>query len=123
MRRARRAVLALPLALGLGGCSVDQGFLHVAATRPVSLDLRSVDLPELPIQRDVEGSDTRVTSILFIPTFDAPRLERAVEDALARGHGDVLANVHVRSIDWWFLLGVSTLEVRGDAVDLSGANP
>jgi hypothetical protein len=24
----------------------------------------------------------------------------------------------VRTIDWWFLIGVSTLEVRGDVVDL-----
>ena len=118
---ARRAGCALvACALAASGCAVDQGYLAVATTRSRSLDLRGVDFSQLPVRRDVEGSDTRVTSILFIPTFDAPRLERAVDEALARGDGDVLVRSHVRSIDWWFVLGVSTLEVRGDVVDLSG---
>jgi hypothetical protein len=117
----RSAWLVVALASLLAGCAVDQGFLSVATTRQGNFDLRGVDVSALSVRRDVEASDTRVTSILFIPTFDGPRLERAVEEALVLGRGDVMARVHVRSIDWWFLVGVSTLHVRGDVIDLSGA--
>lgn len=124
MRGHRGIRLALVAALAgalvpAAGCAVDQGYLSVAMTRERNLDLRGADFSKLPVRYDVEASDTRVTSILFIPTFDAPRLERAIDEALERGEGDVMARVHVRSTDWWFLLGVSTLSVRGDVVDLS----
>lgn len=119
VRLALLAALAAAL-VPAAGCAVDQGYLSVATTRERDLDLRGVDFSRLPVKRDIEASDTRVTSILFIPTFDGPRLERAIDEALVRGGGDVMARVHVRSVDWWFLLGVSTLQVRGDVVDLSG---
>lgn len=116
-RRARPAAV-LAAALALPGCMTEQGMLQVAATRPVQMDLREVDLRTASLRRDVAGSDTRVTSVLFLPTGESPRLERAVEDALVEHGGDVMTRARVRSIDWWFLIGVSTLEVRGDVVDL-----
>jgi hypothetical protein len=115
--RARLA-LAVAAALALPACVTEQGMLPVAATRPVQLDLREVDLRNASLRRDVTGSDTRVTSVLFLPTGESPRLEQAVEDALLDHGGDVMARARVRTIDWWFLIGVSTLEVRGDVVDL-----
>ena len=123
-RRARFAAASLvatalaTTATVLGGCVTDQGMLQVAATRPVELDLREVDTQRASIRRDVRGSDTRVTSVLFLPTGESPRFEDAVEDALLDHGGDVMARARVRTIDWWFLIGVSTLEVRGDVVDL-----
>lgn len=118
MPRARPAAFAAAAALALAGCVTDQGMLPVAATRPVELDLREVDVRGASIHRGVTGSDTRVTSVLFLPTGESPRLENAVEDALLDHGGDVMARARVRTIDWWFLIGVSTLEVRGDVVDL-----
>jgi hypothetical protein len=108
------------LVLALGGCATDQGTLLIAATRPVQFDLRDVDVAGISVHREVTGSDTRVTSVLFLPTAESPRLERAVEEALVAGGGDVMARVRVRTIDWWFLVGVSTVQVRGDVVDLTG---
>lgn len=108
------------LALALGGCATNQGTLLIAATRPVQFDLRDVDLAEISVHREVTGSDTRITSVLFLPTAESPRLERAVEEALFDGGGDVMTRVRVRTIDWWFLVGVSTVQVRGDVVDLTG---
>lgn len=116
--RARLSALAAAALLALPGCVTDQGLLPIAATRPVELDLREVDPQRVSIQRGVKGSDTRVTSVLFLPTGESPRLESAVEDALLAHGGDVMARARVRTIDWWFLIGVSTLEVRGDVVDL-----
>jgi hypothetical protein len=116
--RARLFAVAAAALLALPGCITDQGMLPVAATRPVDLDLREVDLHNASVQRGVTGSDTRVTSVLFLPTGESPRLETAVEDALLDHGGDVMARARVRTIDWWFLIGVSTLEVRGDVIDL-----
>ena len=64
------------------------------------------------------GATRAITSILMVPTFDGPVLERATADALARGNGDLLLNAHVRTIDAWFLIGWSMIEVRGAVVDL-----
>jgi hypothetical protein len=120
-RPAPLAALAVALAFALGGCVTDQGTLPIAATRPVQFDLTQVDTSKISIERDVTGSDTRVTSVLFLPTAETPRLERAVEDALVASGGDVMTRARVRTIDWWFLIGVSTVQVRGDVVDLTGA--
>lgn len=115
------AVPALALALALAGCVTDQGMLPIAATRPVEFDLTEVDMRKVSVRRDVTGSDTRVTSVLFLPTAETPRLERAVEDALVSGGGDVMTRARVETFDWWFLIGVSTVRVRGDVIDLTGA--
>jgi hypothetical protein len=121
MRLEPLALLALAglLALAPLACITQQGTVMVATTRQLDLDLRGRDLTQLPVKRDVVGSDTRVTAITFIPTFDEPRLERAVEDALLAGGGDIMTRVHVTSTDFWFLLGFSTITVRGDVVDLA----
>jgi hypothetical protein len=116
--RLRAALALLAVAAALPGCMTDQGRLPIVATRPVQLDLRDVDTSRLSVQRDVTGSDTRVTSVLFLPTGESPRLENAVENALLEHGGDVMVRARVRAIDWWFLIGVSTLEVRGDVIDL-----
>lgn len=121
LRLASRAVLTLAITLALGGCVTDQGTLPIAATRPVEFDLTKVDMRKISVRRDVAGSDTRVTSVLFFPTAETPRLELAVEDALVAGGGDIMTRARVRTIDWWFLVGVSTVQVRGDVVDLSEA--
>ena len=121
LRLAPLAVSGLALSLALSGCVTDQGTLPIVATRPVQFDLREVDTRKISVRRDVEGSDTRVTSVLFFPTAETPRLERAVDEALVAGGGDVMTRARVETIDWWFLVGVSTVRVRGDVVDLTGA--
>ncbi|HTY19042.1 MAG TPA: hypothetical protein VMH82_15035 [Myxococcota bacterium] len=116
MHRALALVVAL---VATAGCAIDEGYLPIVATRPVDLDLRKVDVNHLPVKHGVEGSDTRATSFLLIPTQDPPRLERAVERALSKSGGDVLSRVHVWSRQWWFLFAsVETITVRGDSVDI-----
>ena len=111
------ATAVVAAALGLSGCITDQGALQIAAGHSTPEMLQGVDVGTLPVLREVIGRDTRVTSVLFVPTFDAPRLENAVADALAKGGADVLVGVQVRTIEYWFLVGWSVLEVRGDVVD------
>jgi hypothetical protein len=119
-RRAGLPVVLLPLAVltCLAGCITDEGTLPIAALEPAPSELRDVVIDDHPIRNDVVGRDTRITSILIVPTFDGPLVERAAADALAKGKGDLLLNAHVRAIDHWFLIGWSMIEVRGDVVDL-----
>jgi hypothetical protein len=117
MRGAGPAALVLGAALGLAGCVSDQGRVQVLAIGPTPDEMRGVDAERLAIHREVVGRDTRVTSVLFVPTFDGPELDRAVSDALAKGGGEVMVGAHVRTIEYWFLVGWSVLEVRGDVVE------
>jgi hypothetical protein len=119
VRRLVAPALAGRLALASSACVTQQGTVMVATTRDLDLDLRGRDLTQLPVKRDVVGSDTRVTAIVFIPTMDQPRLERAVEEALLAGGGDIMTRVRVTSTDFWFLLGFSTIRVQGDVIDLA----
>jgi hypothetical protein len=110
--------------LSLAGCATHEAFLPVATTRAANLDLSGVDVRSLPIKRRIRGEDSSISSLLFFPVGRAPSLGRAVENALARGQGNVLANVEVRSRNWWFLpVGLSTLEVEGDVVVLPEKEP
>jgi hypothetical protein len=116
LRSASPVVLALLVSgVVLAGCVTDQGSLRLATTRPPGVDLGSATLADLPA-REVVGRDTRIGSILGVPFLDGPRLERAVDDALAKADGDVMLDMRVRSVDYWLLVGWSTLEVRGRVV-------
>jgi outer membrane lipoprotein SlyB len=112
------SIAGLLAALALSGCATDQGQLAIAATRPIPLDVAELDVATLPVVRDVQGRHTAVTSVLFFPTFAGPHLDAAVAEAIARGHGDVLTRARVHSTRWWLLIGVETLTVRGNVVDL-----
>ena len=127
-RRSARALattVCSVAALSLGsGCATDEGHLTLATTRPVSIasrDILDLDLDRLPAMRGIEGSDTAVTSVLFIPTLAGPSLAAAVDDAIARGHGDLLTRARVRTTKYWFLVGIETLTVRGNVIDLPEA--
>ena len=119
-----RRPVGLPVALVplmafcLAGCITHEGTLPIAALEPAPAELRDVVVEDHVVRNDVVGRDTRITSILIVPTFDGPMLERAVADALAKGSGDLLLDAHVRTIDHWFLVGWSMIEVSGDVVDL-----
>jgi hypothetical protein len=123
-RERRFGGIGLAVLTALAGCATNEGYLTLASTRAVSIDardLRDLDFEMLPVMHDIEGSHTAVTSVLFIPTFTGPHLEFAVDDALARGHGDLLTRANVSTTKWWFLIGVETLTVRGSVIDLPEA--
>ena len=118
------AALSLVTAIA-SGCATDEGHLTLASTRPISIaarDIIDLDLDKLPRMNGIEGSDTAVTSVLFIPTFAGPSLAAAVDDAIARGHGDLLTRAEVHSTKYWFLVGIETLTVRGNVIDLPEGN-
>jgi hypothetical protein len=111
------AALALSLAT-LAGCTTEQGLLSIAAPYEVPLDARRLDLDTLAVMHDVSGSATGLTSVLFVPTNTGPQLADAVADAIARGHGDLMTRAHVSTTKWWLGVGVETITVRGNVIDL-----
>jgi hypothetical protein len=122
MRSARADWLpGLAVCLALGGCISSQGRLYVATVAPGTEQTGGLTDLGTPVRREVVGRDTRITSVLFVPTFDGPRLERALADALEKGGGETLHGLRTRTIEFWLLVGWSVLEVRGDIVEPSAA--
>jgi len=115
MRSARGGWLFLVGAsLALGGCISSQGRIYTVSAAPAAEEIASLYSVGPPARREVIGRDTRITSVLFVPTFDGPRFESALADALAKGGGETLHGVRARTIEFWLLVGWSVLEVRGD---------
>jgi hypothetical protein len=97
-------------------CSVRLADFNAISTRNVNLDL--IDLDSVPSKK-VVGSSTRFI-FLCIP-FGLPTLEEAVDDALDAGGGDLMTDTAVYRTGWWFLVGTTSIEVRGSVVDTTKA--
>ena len=114
MRGAPAWLLLIGISLALGGCISSQGRLYAVSLAPGADEVSALDLTGSPVRREVIGRDTRITSVLLFPTFDGPRLERALADAVEAGGGETLHGLRARTIEFWLLVGWSVLEVRGD---------
>jgi hypothetical protein len=49
-----------------------------------------------------------------------PHLNEAVDDALDKGHGDLMLDASVYQGGWWFLFGQVKMQVRGNVVKTLG---
>lgn len=107
------AICTLPLATS---CSLRLADFNAISTRNVNLD--QIDLDSVSGKR-VVGTSTRFI-FLFIP-FGLPTLEEAVDDALDSGGGDLMTDTAVYSTGWWFLVGTTSIEVRGSVVETKKA--
>lgn len=115
-RLALFLALGAALALATGGCTTRLGDLTVASTHLAELD--RVDLDDLPTKRNVVGEDIKF--ILLIIPFGTPHLENAVDDALEKGNGDVMTDITIEQVSWWFLVGQTGFRVEGDVVKTRG---
>ena len=93
-------------------CSLRLADLSAVSTRNVTLD--KVDLDSFPQTKGIVGKDTK-WMFLFIP-FGVPHLEDAIDDALDKGNGDMMIDAVLHSKGWWFLIGQSSLQVKGTVV-------
>lgn len=115
--RILTAMMFLVGVVSLTGCStIRLGDLSLMSTKNVNLD--EVDLDTLPQQKGIEGEDTKFV-LLFIP-FGIPHLEDAVDDALEKGGGDLIADAVIYSKGWWFIIGETTLSVKGTVINTKG---
>lgn len=121
MRGGRIAAALIGLALASGGCLSGQGRLDAASFGDAEGAFIGIERRLPVVRREVVGRDTRITSVLMVPTLDGPSLERAIANALEGSGGDTLVGVQVRTTELWFLIGWSVLEVRGDVATLGAA--
>jgi len=108
-------VLAVSL-LGAGCSSVRMADVTVISTRNVNIDM--VDLDKMPQVKNVTGEDSKFI-FLFIP-FGIPTMEEAVDNALVKAGGDVMVDGVFYRKGWWFLVGQTAIEVKGNVVKTRG---
>lgn len=117
MMRRPLKVTALILALVLGtGCVQNQGTFRVLTNR--SVQASKIDLDSGQRQRDVEGRAVSHTVLIFFPIGPGTSPGRALDDALAKGQGDVMTNVTMKRWFWTIIVySQSGWSVRGDVLD------
>lgn len=119
MRVVASLLVLATLATTAVGCSTTVGRFPVVTTKNV--ELSRVDLKEVGLQRNVEGSDGRLW-FLFFPLGFSPTIERAMDECLNRGRGDFLVSARVDYFIWTFILFTyESYTVYGDAGDSLGA--
>lgn len=118
MRSTKALLVLLIVSVCLSGCSMRMGDLTVVSSRNVSLD--KVDLDSMPQVGGVTGKDVKFV-VLFIP-IGFPHLENAIDDALDKGNGDVMIDCVVKTTYWWFLIGQSGIEVKGNVIKTRGVS-
>jgi hypothetical protein len=101
----------------LSGCSLRLGTMTAISTRNIKLD--EVDLDKLPQVKDVTGTDSKFT-LLFIP-LGIPTVQGAVDDALAKGNGDLIIDGVLKSEFWTVILfGQNSISITGNVINTKG---
>jgi hypothetical protein len=117
MTQTKSAALCAALAMIVTtGCVQNHGTFSVLSNRGV--DVRNIDLDAPPRATDVEGRAVAHTVLLFFPIGPGTSPNRALDDALTNGPGDLMTNAHLRSWRWSIIVySQSGWSVRGDVLD------
>lgn len=103
--------------LSLCSCSTRVGDLTIIS--PNNVNLKKINLDELPQRRNVVGKDVKPVVLVF--PLGQPTIEEAVSDALRKGGGDLMTDVSIYVTGWWgVLFGQQGIEVRGNVVNSRG---
>lgn len=110
-----KRILAVFAILLLCGCSTSTGRLSVIV--PQGVQISSFGLNKSSVKPRVTGTDT-MPILLFLP-LGQPQFDKAVQNALLKGHGQLLTDVTVTDSTYWFILfGWNRIEVTGNVIDL-----
>jgi len=112
----RHCLLLLAVMTLLQGCFTRIGDVSAISTRNVSLE--RVNLENLPQTRNVTGKASNLV-LVFIP-LGVPHLEDAVEDALDKADGDLMLDASIHRGGWWFIIGETSIKVKGTVVNTRG---
>ncbi len=115
MKRILYTLCLLPL---IAGCSATRySTLTVASTK--NFETKEININKLERSKNVTGSSWALR-IIGIP-FGSPTIEKAVEDTLENGNGDLLVDGAVYTKWWGFpaLIGATGWYVKGDVVKTS----
>jgi len=108
---------ALGAAVFLTGCSTHLTDLSMISNKNVDLDKINID--KAPQRKLVEGEDRKFI-FLFIP-FGQPQIKEALNKALEKGQGDLMVDASLYHEGWWFLVGETSIKIKGTVVDTRGA--
>lgn len=101
----------------LSGCSMRLGTMTAISTRNIKLD--EVDLDKLPQVKNITGTDSRF-AIFTIP-LGFPTLQGAVDDALAKGNGDLIIDGVIMREGWTAILfGQNSISITGNVINTKG---
>ena len=101
------------------GCQTRLADCTVASTKNVKLS--KIDVDSLHRTKGVEGISTQ-TTFLFIPLSGPPNVKDALDDALAKGNGDLMIDAVFYQSGWWFIVGQNTISVKGEVVKTRSTN-
>jgi hypothetical protein len=106
--------IAMALVVLLAGCETELARLTVVSSK--NCEISRVDLGRMTVHHGLVGHDTRGYA-LGIPLWRIS-LERAVDELLAAGGGDLAIDARVTYVRYEFLLfGWDTVRVYGDVVN------
>lgn len=110
-----KKLFAALIILFLCGCTSSTG--HLSVIVPPNVKLSSFGLEQSSIKTRITGTDTSPI-LLFLP-LGQPQFDKAVHNALLKGHGQILTDVEVTDSTYWFVLfGWNQIKVTGNVVDL-----
>lgn len=110
MKKIWACILAL---ISLSACTTHLTDFTMISTKNVVLN--KTDIDNKPQRKNVIGQDKKFM-FLFIP-FGIPRIETAVNDALAKGNGDLMVDASLDQTFFWLLIGETGYEIKGTVVN------
>lgn len=114
----KRTILLLAILSTLSACATRIASMSVISDK--TIETRDVKVSKLPRKENVVGESKRF-QFLFIP-FGRPSVKQALDDALAKGNGDLMLDVALYQTSWWFIIGRFGYEIKGAVVDTRGGN-
>jgi ABC-type uncharacterized transport system YnjBCD ATPase subunit len=95
------------------GCETRMADCTIASTKNVRLS--KMDIDSLPRAKGIVGISTQ-TTFLFIPLTGPANVKDALDDALAKGNGDLMVDAVFYQGGWWFIVGQNWISVKGEVV-------
>lgn len=119
-----RYVISLACVLGLTltpGCMTRMADCTVASTKNVKLT--KLDLDSLPRKKGIEGKSVQPMFLGIIPLSGRPDIKDALDDALAKGDGDLMVDAVFYMGGWSCILySENIISVKGEVVKTRTAN-
>lgn len=99
----------------LAGCTVRHGDFTVLSNKLVNT--KEFDLSKADRVKGVTGTE-EAHIIVFVPTKAQVTLKGALDDAMAKGKGDVMTDATISFWYWWipYIYGNTGWEVKGDVI-------
>ena len=100
----------------LSSCTTHLTDLSIISNKNINLE--KIDIDRAPQRKLVEGEDSKFI-LLFFP-LGQPKIKEAVNDALQKGNGDLIVDASLYLKSWWFIIGQTTIQIKGTVVDTRG---